>query len=64
MQLGEPVPLPGNYDQREWFHNVTKSEAVDILKRIPKLGAFLVRPSSLMKPIHNAYSFSFRWSQS
>lgn len=41
---------------KEWFHpNVTRSQAEDMLRRVPVDGAFLVRPSGA-----NTYALSFR----
>lgn len=42
---------------KEWFHpNVTRSQAEDMLRRVPVDGAFLVRPSGA-----NTYALSFRF---
>lgn len=41
-----------------WFHpNMTKSQAHDMLERVPYDGAFLVRPSE----IEDYFSISFRY---
>ncbi|KAJ9579947.1 hypothetical protein L9F63_004420, partial [Diploptera punctata] len=56
--LQEPVPQPNKHEGKEWYHpRLTRSQAEELLKRVPSDGAFLVRPSE-----NDVYSFaiSFR----
>jgi phosphatidylinositol phospholipase C gamma-1 len=58
ITLKEPVPQPNEHEDKEWYHqNITRTEAEELLKRVPSDGAFLVRPSG-----NNVYSYaiSFR----
>ncbi|XP_034246748.1 1-phosphatidylinositol 4,5-bisphosphate phosphodiesterase gamma-1 isoform X1 [Thrips palmi] len=56
ITLKYPVPQPMKHKGKEWFHpNVTRSQAEDMLRRVPVDGAFLVRPSGA-----NTYALSFR----
>ncbi|XP_015591333.1 1-phosphatidylinositol 4,5-bisphosphate phosphodiesterase gamma-1 isoform X2 [Cephus cinctus] len=56
--LQEPVPQPSNHEEKEWWHSeCTRSQAEEMLKRIPSDGAFLVRPSEKET---NSYAISFR----
>ncbi|XP_026279095.1 1-phosphatidylinositol 4,5-bisphosphate phosphodiesterase gamma-1 isoform X3 [Frankliniella occidentalis] len=56
ITLKNPVPQPMKHQGKEWFHpNVTRSQAEDMLRRVPVDGAFLVRPSGA-----NTYALSFR----
>lgn len=59
ITLQEPVPQPNKHEGKDWYHaNVTKSQAEEMLNRIPIDGAFLVRPS---EKDANAFAISFRY---
>lgn len=58
ITLQEPVPQPNKHESKEWFHaNVTRSDAENMLNRVPIDGAFIVRPS---EKDANAFAISFR----
>lgn len=58
ITLQEPVPQPAKHEGKEWYlPNATRHQAEDMLKKVPKDGAFLVRPS---EKDANAYAISFR----
>ncbi|KJE90620.1 phospholipase C-gamma-1 [Capsaspora owczarzaki ATCC 30864] len=46
LRLTEHVPLPSNYENKEWYHKVlSRIDAENMLKRCRKDGSFLVRRS-------------------
>ncbi|KAK6627331.1 hypothetical protein RUM44_009808 [Polyplax serrata] len=56
--LKEPVPQPNKHEGKEWYlPNVTRTQAEEMLKRVPTDGAFLVR---LSERGANSYAISFR----
>ncbi|XP_071959043.1 1-phosphatidylinositol 4,5-bisphosphate phosphodiesterase gamma-1-like isoform X2 [Antedon mediterranea] len=58
LLLGESVPQPPSHENKEWFHNrLTRHEAENMLKRIQKDGAFLVRKRF---DTNDSYAISFR----
>ncbi|XP_051158448.1 1-phosphatidylinositol 4,5-bisphosphate phosphodiesterase gamma-1 isoform X2 [Leptopilina boulardi] len=58
ITLRDPVPQPSKHEEREWWHaDCSRTEAEEMLKRIPADGAFLVRPS---EKEYNSYAISFR----
>uniref|UniRef100_A0A1A8DN49 1-phosphatidylinositol 4,5-bisphosphate phosphodiesterase gamma n=2 Tax=Nothobranchius TaxID=28779 RepID=A0A1A8DN49_NOTKA len=57
MKLTEPVPQTNAHESREWYHaNLSRSQAENMLMRVPRDGAFLVRKRS--EP--NSFAISFR----
>uniref|UniRef100_A0A8D8YHH8 Phosphoinositide phospholipase C n=1 Tax=Cacopsylla melanoneura TaxID=428564 RepID=A0A8D8YHH8_9HEMI len=57
ITLQEPVPQPNQHVDKEWYHpTATRSQAEDLLRRVPSDGAFLVRPSEDA----GSYVISFR----
>ncbi|KAK1156161.1 1-phosphatidylinositol 4,5-bisphosphate phosphodiesterase gamma-1-like isoform X1 [Acipenser oxyrinchus oxyrinchus] len=57
MRLTEPVPQTNAHESKEWYHaNLTRSQAENMLMRVPRDGAFLVRKRT--EP--NSYAISFR----
>ncbi|XP_075229352.1 small wing phospholipase C gamma 1 isoform X2 [Lycorma delicatula] len=58
ITLNEPVPQPKKHEDKEWYHpQATRTTAEELLKRVPTVGAFLVRPSD---KDNNAFAISFR----
>lgn len=58
ITLQEPVPQPNKHEGKEWYlPNVSRHQAEEMLKRVPKDGAFLVRPS---EKDANSFAISFR----
>lgn len=58
ITLKEPVPQPNKHEGKDWYlPHVSRSEAEEMLKRVNKDGAFLVRPSEKEA---NSYAISFR----
>ncbi|KAI5735456.1 hypothetical protein M8J77_018535 [Diaphorina citri] len=58
ITLQEPVPQPNQHEDKEWYHpTATRSQAEDLLRRVPSDGAFLVRPS---ENDNSSYVISFR----
>lgn len=58
ITLKEPVPQPNKHEGKEWYHpDATRTTAEELLKRVPTVGAFLVRPSD---KDNNTYAVSFR----
>ncbi|XP_055891169.1 1-phosphatidylinositol 4,5-bisphosphate phosphodiesterase gamma-1-like isoform X2 [Biomphalaria glabrata] len=56
--LKEPVPQPQSHEGKPWYHKeMSRGEAEELLKRIPKDGAFLVRHSVQDQ---QSYAISFR----
>lgn len=56
--LKEPVPQPKTHEGKEWYHPfASRTQAEELLKRIPHDGAFLVRPSDKEG---KTYALSFR----
>ena len=56
--LNQPVPQPSNHESKEWYHAHTdRSKAEELLRWIPRDGAFLLRPSDRES---NSFSISFR----
>uniref|UniRef100_UPI00398F2EFF 1-phosphatidylinositol 4,5-bisphosphate phosphodiesterase gamma-2 n=1 Tax=Pristiophorus japonicus TaxID=55135 RepID=UPI00398F2EFF len=57
LRLTEPVPSPNPHESQEWYYkNLSRGEAEDMLMRIPRDGAFLVRKRD--EP--NSYAITFR----
>ncbi|KAJ8265340.1 hypothetical protein COCON_G00144390 [Conger conger] len=57
MKLTEPVPQTNAHESKEWYHaNLTRSQAENMLMRVPRDGAFLVRKRT--EP--NSFAISFR----
>ncbi|PSN29961.1 1-phosphatidylinositol 4 [Blattella germanica] len=58
ITLQEPVPQPNKHEGKEWYHpQLTRTQAEELLKRVPSDGAFLVRPSE--NDVYS-YAISFR----
>ncbi|XP_029463990.1 1-phosphatidylinositol 4,5-bisphosphate phosphodiesterase gamma-2 [Rhinatrema bivittatum] len=57
LRLTDAVPKPNPHDSKEWYYNnLSRGEAEDMLMRIPRDGAFLVRKRE--QP--NSYAVTFR----
>ncbi|XP_066558513.1 1-phosphatidylinositol 4,5-bisphosphate phosphodiesterase gamma-1 [Amia ocellicauda] len=57
MKLTEPVPQTNAHESKEWYHaNLTRSHAENMLMRVPRDGAFLVRKRTEA----NSFAISFR----
>ncbi|KAG7472419.1 hypothetical protein MATL_G00108630 [Megalops atlanticus] len=57
MKLTEPVPQTNAHESKEWYHaNLTRSQAENMLMRVPRDGAFLVRK----RTESNSFAISFR----
>ncbi|XP_044068855.1 1-phosphatidylinositol 4,5-bisphosphate phosphodiesterase gamma-1 isoform X3 [Siniperca chuatsi] len=57
MKLTEPVPQTNAHEGKEWYHaNLSRSHAENMLMRVPRDGAFLVRKRA--EP--NSFAISFR----
>uniref|UniRef100_A0A667ZVU8 1-phosphatidylinositol 4,5-bisphosphate phosphodiesterase gamma n=1 Tax=Myripristis murdjan TaxID=586833 RepID=A0A667ZVU8_9TELE len=57
MKLTEPVPQTNAHESKEWYHaNLSRSHAENMLMRVPRDGAFLVRKRA--EP--NSFAISFR----
>ncbi|XP_078066756.1 1-phosphatidylinositol 4,5-bisphosphate phosphodiesterase gamma-2 isoform X3 [Mustelus asterias] len=57
LRLTEAVPSPNPHESQEWYYkNLSRGEAEDMLMRIPRDGAFLVRKRD--EP--NSYAITFR----
>lgn len=57
VYLTEPVPQPMEHENKEWFHSkLSRYDAEDMLKKIHKDGAFLVRK----RDENNTFAISFR----
>ncbi|KAG7323805.1 hypothetical protein KOW79_013507 [Hemibagrus wyckioides] len=57
MKLTEPVPQTNAHESKEWYHAcLTRSQAENMLMRVPRDGAFLVRKRTEI----NSYAISFR----
>ncbi|XP_028665993.1 1-phosphatidylinositol 4,5-bisphosphate phosphodiesterase gamma-2-like [Erpetoichthys calabaricus] len=57
LRLTDAVPKPNPHEDKEWFYqNLSRGEAEDMLSRIPRDGAFLIR--SRDEP--NSFAISFR----
>ncbi|XP_007887457.1 1-phosphatidylinositol 4,5-bisphosphate phosphodiesterase gamma-2 [Callorhinchus milii] len=55
--LSEAVPCPNPHESQEWYYkNLSRGEAEDMLLRIPRDGAFLIRKRD--EP--NSYAITFR----
>lgn len=53
------MPQPNKHEGKEWFlPNVTRTQAEEMLKRVPTDGAFLVR---LSEKWPNSYAIAFRY---
>ncbi|XP_021171961.2 1-phosphatidylinositol 4,5-bisphosphate phosphodiesterase gamma-1 isoform X2 [Fundulus heteroclitus] len=56
MKLTEPVPQTNAHESKEWYHaNLSRSQAENMLMRVPRDGAFLVRKRA--EPYSFAISF-------
>uniref|UniRef100_H2ZL28 Phosphoinositide phospholipase C n=1 Tax=Ciona savignyi TaxID=51511 RepID=H2ZL28_CIOSA len=61
LLLTEPVPQPNAHANQEWYHdNMTRMDAENILMKIPRDGAFLVRKCRSDDPAITCYAISFR----
>uniref|UniRef100_A0A4W6F8C7 1-phosphatidylinositol 4,5-bisphosphate phosphodiesterase gamma n=1 Tax=Lates calcarifer TaxID=8187 RepID=A0A4W6F8C7_LATCA len=50
MKLTEPVPQTNAHESKEWYHaNLSRSHAENMLMRVPRDGAFLVRKRRVEK---------------
>uniref|UniRef100_A0A3Q1F7U5 1-phosphatidylinositol 4,5-bisphosphate phosphodiesterase gamma n=1 Tax=Acanthochromis polyacanthus TaxID=80966 RepID=A0A3Q1F7U5_9TELE len=57
MKLTEPVPQTNAHESKEWYHaSLSRSHAENMLMRVPRDGAFLVRKRT--EP--NSFAISFR----
>ncbi|XP_046895534.1 LOW QUALITY PROTEIN: 1-phosphatidylinositol 4,5-bisphosphate phosphodiesterase gamma-1 [Hypomesus transpacificus] len=57
MKLTEPVPQTNAHESKEWYHaNLSRSHAENMLMRVPRDGAFLVRKRTEC----NSFAISFR----
>ncbi|XP_078400680.1 1-phosphatidylinositol 4,5-bisphosphate phosphodiesterase gamma-2 [Cetorhinus maximus] len=57
LRLTEAVPSPNPHESQEWYYkNLSRGEAEDMLMRIPRDGAFLVRK----RDDPNSYAITFR----
>ncbi|XP_019724032.1 1-phosphatidylinositol 4,5-bisphosphate phosphodiesterase gamma-1 isoform X3 [Hippocampus comes] len=57
MKLTEPVPQTNAHESKEWYHaNLSRSHAENMLMRVPRDGAFLVRK----RAESNSFAISFR----
>ncbi|KAI4823686.1 hypothetical protein KUCAC02_012261 [Chaenocephalus aceratus] len=57
MKLTEPVPQTNAHESKEWYHaNLSRSHAENMLMRVPRDGAFLVRKRAEA----NSFAISFR----
>ncbi|GCB72893.1 hypothetical protein scyTo_0006523 [Scyliorhinus torazame] len=57
LRLTEAVPSPNPHESQEWYYkNLSRGEAEDMLMRIPRDGAFLVRK----RDESNSYAITFR----
>lgn len=57
--LNRPVPQPCTHESKDWYHpSTTRAKAEELLRWIPRDGAFLVRPSEREL---NTFSISFRY---
>ncbi|KAL4630629.1 1-phosphatidylinositol 4,5-bisphosphate phosphodiesterase gamma-1-like [Arapaima gigas] len=57
MRLTEPIPQTEAHNSKPWYHaDLSRSEAENMLMRVPRDGAFLVRKRT--EP--NSYAISFR----
>uniref|UniRef100_A0A7N5ZR86 1-phosphatidylinositol 4,5-bisphosphate phosphodiesterase gamma n=1 Tax=Anabas testudineus TaxID=64144 RepID=A0A7N5ZR86_ANATE len=57
MKLTEPVPQTNAHESKDWYHaNLSRSQAENMLMRVPRDGAFLVRKRA--EP--NSFAISFR----
>ncbi|CAH2324037.1 1-phosphatidylinositol 4,5-bisphosphate phosphodiesterase gamma-2 [Pelobates cultripes] len=57
LRLTDAVPNPNPHESKSWYHdNLSRGEAEDMLMRIPRDGAFLIRKRD--EP--NSYAFTFR----
>ncbi|KAL4655315.1 1-phosphatidylinositol 4,5-bisphosphate phosphodiesterase gamma-1-like [Arapaima gigas] len=57
MKLTEPVPQTNAHESKEWYHaNLSRGQAENMLMRVPRDGAFLVRKRA--EP--NSFAISFR----
>ncbi|XP_076132551.1 1-phosphatidylinositol 4,5-bisphosphate phosphodiesterase gamma-1 isoform X2 [Alosa pseudoharengus] len=57
MKLTEPVPQTNAHESKEWYHaNLSRSQAENMLMRVPRDGAFLVRKRTEF----NSFAISFR----
>ncbi|XP_071822304.1 1-phosphatidylinositol 4,5-bisphosphate phosphodiesterase gamma-1-like isoform X2 [Apostichopus japonicus] len=58
VRLTEPVPQPQVHEKQEWFHSkLSRNQAEDMLTRIHRDGAYLVRKSERES---DAFAISFR----
>ncbi|XP_067228272.1 1-phosphatidylinositol 4,5-bisphosphate phosphodiesterase gamma-1 isoform X6 [Chanodichthys erythropterus] len=57
MKLTEPVPQTNAHESKEWYHAcLSRSHAENMLMRVPRDGAFLVRK----RTEYNSFAISFR----
>uniref|UniRef100_A0A8C1MKN7 1-phosphatidylinositol 4,5-bisphosphate phosphodiesterase gamma n=1 Tax=Cyprinus carpio TaxID=7962 RepID=A0A8C1MKN7_CYPCA len=57
MKLTEPVPQTNAHESKEWYHaSLSRSQAENMLMRVPRDGAFLVRKRTEV----NSFAISFR----
>uniref|UniRef100_A0A4W4FSF0 1-phosphatidylinositol 4,5-bisphosphate phosphodiesterase gamma n=1 Tax=Electrophorus electricus TaxID=8005 RepID=A0A4W4FSF0_ELEEL len=57
MKLTEPVPQTNAHESKEWYHAcLSRSQAENMLMRVPRDGAFLVRKRTEL----NSFAISFR----
>lgn len=57
MKLTEPVPQTNAHESKEWYHAcLSRSQAENMLMRVPRDGAFLVRKRTEF----NSFAISFR----
>nr|XP_018666895.1 1-phosphatidylinositol 4,5-bisphosphate phosphodiesterase gamma-1 isoform X2 [Ciona intestinalis] len=61
LLLTEPVPQPNAHANKEWYHDsMTRTDAENVLMRIPRDGAFLVRKCRSDDPSVTSFAISFR----
>ncbi|KAM8947136.1 1-phosphatidylinositol 4,5-bisphosphate phosphodiesterase gamma-2 [Pelodytes ibericus] len=57
LRLTDAVPNPNPHESKSWYYdNLSRGEAEDMLMRIPRDGAFLIRK----REETNSYAFTFR----
>ncbi|MGH0123686.1 UNVERIFIED_CONTAM: hypothetical protein FKN15_028917 [Acipenser sinensis] len=58
LRLTDAVPRPNPHESKEWYYNnLSRGEAEDMLMRIPRDGAFLIR----RREEPDSFAITFRW---
>ncbi|XP_063102753.1 1-phosphatidylinositol 4,5-bisphosphate phosphodiesterase gamma-2-like [Cavia porcellus] len=65
LRLTDPVPNPNPHESKPWYYDgLSRGEAEDMLMRIPRDGAFLIRKrEKKQEGMEDSYAITFRSSE-